>query len=363
MRDAAATGDPCYPNAPAEPDPLMFTCLAESYLHTIDPFAIRFTEGFGLRWYGLAYLAGFLVAWLVIRWFAATDRSPLTKRDAGDLMFYAIAGVLLGGRLGYALFYDPALFIGFSSQIPFWDLLAINKGGMASHGGMIGVIVACWIFARSRGVPALHLFDLGALTCTAGFFFGRIANFVNAELWGRPLPPEMQDDPPWWSVKYPEEIFLWNPERPADAERLIQLDQLRSVIGGEATFYESIVQAARSGNERVIEVLQPLLTAYWPSQIFQALADGLIVAAVLALIWLRPRKPGVVGSWYLIVYGGLRIATEFFRQPDEGVAMLLGLSRGQVLSVAMMVVGAVVLAVCARRDAPKMGGLIRTAGS
>lgn len=258
----------------------MFIVLAESYLHDLDPFAIRLTESFGLRWYGLAYAVGFLIAWLFIRWMAKSGRSPLTKSDAADLMFYAIVGVLLGGRIGYAAFYDPHLFIGFSSTLPYWDLLAINKGGMASHGGMIGVALACFVFARRRRAPVLHLFDLAGIGCTAGFFFGRLANFVNGELKGRPLPDAMQADPPWWSIKYPDDIYTWDPQIPAEAEKLAQLEPLYRTLGGEATFLQNIVEAARRGNEQVVQILRPLLTAYYPSQILQSLTDGLLVAVL-----------------------------------------------------------------------------------
>jgi phosphatidylglycerol:prolipoprotein diacylglycerol transferase len=339
----------------------MLTVLAESYLHRLDPFAIQFTENFGLRWYGLAYAVGFLIAWLFIRWMARSGRSPLTVQEAGDLMFYAIVGVLVGGRLGHVIFYgaDGVPFKPlwtFTEQFPYWDVLAIHRGGMASHGGMIGVILACLVFARRHKVTALHLVDLGGLTCTAGFFFGRLANFVNGELWGKALPASMQDDPPWWSVKYPEEIFLWDPTVPAEAARLEKLEQLYPLLGGESTFLENVVHAVKAGNEQVIEFLRPLLTAYYPSQIFQAATDGLLVAAILALIWLKPRKPGVIGCWYLIIYGALRIVTEVFRQPDQGVALLAGLSRGQVLSVLMVLAGIVLLWVCARRDVEPMAG-------
>lgn len=342
----------------------MFIVLAESYLHDLDPFAIQFTESFGLRWYGLAYAVGFLIAWLFIRWMAKSGRSPLTASDAADLMFYAIVGVLVGGRLGHVIFYgaDGVPFKPlwtFTEHFPYWDVLAIHRGGMASHGGMIGVLLACLIFARRHKVPALHLFDLGGLGCTAGFFFGRLANFVNGELWGRALPASMQADPPWWSVKYPDDIFHWDPQIPAEADRLAQLEPLYPIVGGDATFLQNVVHAAKAGNEQVIEVLRPLLTAYYPSQIFQAFTDGLLVAALLVLIWLKPRKPGVVGCWYLIIYGVLRIATEFYRQPDPGVSPLWGLSRGQILSVGMVIVGAILLWMCARRRVEPLPGLGR----
>ncbi len=330
----------------------MLPVLAESYLHDLNPFAIQFTESFGIRWYGLAYAVGFLIGWSMISWLARTGRSPLTPRLVGDFMTYVIVGVLVGGRLGYALFYDPHLIIGFSGTIPFWDLLAINKGGMASHGGVIGSVLACCLFGYRRRTSILHLFDLCAWACTPGLGLGRIANFVNGELWGRPLPADGQLDPPWWSIKYPEQIL--SPEfLHRDA-----LEALCPIVGGDQTFLANLVEAMQAGNQEVIEVVRPLLTAYYPSQLLQALTDGPILLAVLALIWLKPRKPGIIAAWFLIAYGVLRIATEFFRAPDEGIGLVLGLSRGQWLSTVMVIAGALLLAVSARRTAPRYGGLV-----
>jgi phosphatidylglycerol:prolipoprotein diacylglycerol transferase len=369
----------------------MLTLLAESYFHTIDPFAIHFTGNFGLRWYGLAYAAGFLIAWLMLRWAAKTGRSPMSVQAAGDAMFYVIGGVLLGGRLGYAIFYDPKLFIGFSDTIPWWDLLAINKGGMSAHGGILGVVGACWLIRKRYGLPFMHQLDLGAIVCTPGLFLGRLANFANAELWGKRIPEAMQADPPWWSVKYPEQVTdRWLPialdptgvsldlvrHCAADfgisagsdevlrslvvdevGRRLLELEPLRDVVTGQADFYSALVHAAMQGREQVIETMRPLLTAFYPSQIFQAITDGPILFTLLALVWIKPRKPGVVASWFLMGYGSLRITTEVFRQPDVGVSLLLGLSRGQVLSVLMIVGGALMLWWSSRRKVERLGGL------
>ena len=119
----------------------MAVLLAEAYLHRLDPFAVEFPASWqnlpfvpeGIRWYGLAYLAGFIIAWLFIRWLARTGRSPIPERAVGDLMIYLVIGVLVGGRLGYCLFYDPHLLIEFEKTFPFWGLLGIHRGGMASH--------------------------------------------------------------------------------------------------------------------------------------------------------------------------------------------------------------------------------------
>lgn len=340
----------------------MLTIVAESYLHRLDPFAIQFTETFGLRWYGLSYAIGFLIAWLVIRWMAKTGRSSLSVEAVGDLMFYVIAGVLVGGRVGYAIFYDPALFVGFRGSFPYWDLLAISRGGMASHGGMIGGICVCLMYARRHRVGALHLLDLVSFACPPGLALGRLANFVNGELWGRPLAAGGQADPPWWSIKYPEEITSWSRAVPEEAARLDQLEPLRPLVGGDATFIRNVFDAARAGREEVVSTIQPLLTAYYPSQILQAIAEGPVLLAILVFVWLRPRKPGIVGPWFFIAYGVLRILTEVFRQPDVGVRVVLGLSRGQLLSVLIIAVGVVALFICPRRDVPLIGGLRAGAG-
>ncbi len=372
--------------------------LADSYVHRLDPFAIQITETFGIRWYGLAYAVGFLLGWLFLRWMAKTGRSPMSLRDTSDIMMPIILGVLLGGRLGYCIFYEPSLLIDFSSQFPFWGVLAINRGGMASHGGMIGVILACMWFAWRRRISWRHLIDLGALGCTAGFFFGRLANFTNAELWGRPLDATMRNNPPWWSVKYPREVTsnwlrLVTEDNEASPElvrriardlnvtapdvdtlreqtiiavtsRLDQIEmQLRPTLGYADSIYNKVITAAQDASsshyEAVVQTLRPLLTPYYPSQIIQALGDGLFVFVVLAIIWIKPRKPGVIGSWWLIVYGVLRIFTEQFRQPDEGVSLLFGLSRGQQLSILMVLAGIACLIWASRQSTEKLGGWIQ----
>lgn len=329
--------------------------LAESYLHTLDPYVIQFTDGgFGIRWYGLAYVAGFVIAWALIKWLANTHRSIIPPQKVADLMIYAIVGVLVGGRLGYAAFYDPSLFTdaarGVDGQVipPWWALLAINQGGMASHGGMIGVIAAMIIFMiRHRLFPVVHAVDLIAFVAPPGLFLGRMANFINGELWGHPVPN--QENPSWWSVKYPEEVYLGE----------ANLEQLQGVIPGDQTFLPRVVESLRSGDAMVTEVVVPQLTAYYPSQIFQAIADGPALFLILILVWWIPRKCGVLTGTFLITYGVLRIFTEFFRQPDDGVALIMDLSRGQFLSAIMIIVGLAILVISSRAHGPKLGGLGR----
>jgi phosphatidylglycerol:prolipoprotein diacylglycerol transferase len=342
----------------------MVHTLAEAYLHQLDEFAIRIAGNMGIRWYALSYLAGFLVAWLFLRWMARTGRTPLRPEMVGDFMVWAMASVMIGGRLGYVLFYDQSL-LGFTSDFPFWNVLAIHRGGMASHGGIIGVIIGCILFARRRGISALNLFDMGAVGTGAGFFLGRIANFVNAELWGKRLPDSMQSyapggaaEAPWWSVKYPQELLRWaEGATPFFAERMEALRAgVGSLVDPGPEYLAHVAEAARRGEAEIVTAVKPLLTAYYPSQLFQSLTDGLLVTLILVLLWWRPRKPGVIGASYLVAFGAMRIATEVFRQPDEGVALLLGLSRGQALSILIVAVGLILLPIFARRDVEKIGG-------
>ena len=328
--------------------------LAESYVHHIDPWALRFSEGFGIRWYGLAYLAGFLIGWLILRWMARTGRSLLNTTQVGDLVTAVIIGVLVGGRLGHVLFYDRHLLWEFSSSPPWWSLLAINRGGMSSHGGIIGVVLACIWFGRRRGISPWHLLDLVAFACPFGLGLGRVANFVNGELWGRPLPASMQADPPWWSIKYPEAVLS------PDFDRS-QLLPLTDLVDPRLPLADAVYQAASRGQEAVLDRLAPLLVAHWPSQLLQAITDGILLPALLALVWLKPRVPGVVAAWFLVGYGVLRLGTEQLREPDHGVIRLGWLTLPMMLSLAMIAVGVALLLTVGRRQVPKVGGLLRPA--
>jgi phosphatidylglycerol:prolipoprotein diacylglycerol transferase len=352
--------------------------FADAYFHTLDPFLVRFPASWpiaGIRWYGTAYAIGFLIAWWMIRIIARRQWSQLQPSQVGDLMFAAIVGVLLGGRLGYALFYDRELFYTFSKSMPYWNLLAINRGGMASRGGMIGVILAMWWFAARRGISVLHVLDIGSLASAPGLCLGRIANFINGELHGRPIPN--QANPPWWSMKFPHEMTEWGAAKLqtlTDVVELVNVDgrDLDDAVKAMAqqpgspppeavAFTERVVQqlidATQHHHAAVIEALRPKLTAFYPSQLIQAFTDGPLLLGFLVLIWLKPRKPGVIGSWFLISYGLMRIASEFFRQPDVGVPLMWGLSRGQILSLFMVIAGAMCLIITLKRDVARLGGL------
>lgn len=268
-----------------------------------------------LRWYALAYIVGILLGWRLA--VAAVkrpalwpgDRAPMTVADIDDLMTWIILGVILGGRLGFVLFYQPAYYIAHPLEIAM-----IWQGGMSFHGGMLGVTLAGLGFARSRGIGFLSMLDLMALATPPGLFFGRLANFINAELWGRPT------DLPW-GVIFPG--------------RLAQ--ECPGIEG---------------------------LCARHPSQLYEAALEGLVLGLVLLALafrrgWLK--RPGAVVAMFLIGYGMARFAVEFVRQadaqfitPDNPIGYAItfgsaGLSMGQILSLPMIAIGIGFLLLSRRR--------------
>ena len=344
------------------------TMTLASWFHNLSPFAVRFGQDVGIRWYGLAYLAGFAAAYLVMRWMAKRGLSLIPAERVGDVMLWLIGGTLVGGRLGYVLVYDRSLFFSWQSAAPWWGLLAINQGGMASHGGMVGLALAAWRVGRGfkdeRGVvigraPFLHVLDVIALVSPAGIFFGRLANFVNGELLGAIVTTPGVEGP-WWAVQYPQELDFPAHQLAQTPEQWGRLDALAArAAPGEPISVGLHRLAHESWNHPdLAAALRPLVSSRHPSQIYQAVAEGLIVGVLLWLIWARPRKPGVIAAWFLITYGVLRIATELIRLPDAQLAVqrYIGLSRGQWLSVGMIVVGAWVLVLVARKPVATLGG-------
>lgn len=351
------------------------------WVHNLSPFAIRFTETFGVRWYGLAYLAGFIVGWWVIRLIAQRGNSQLKPDDAADFVTYVALGVLAGGRMGYCLFYSPELLVHIDGVFPFWGVLKVNEGGMASHGGILGVMLVCYFYGKKHNISVLHLMDLVNFGGAAGFFFGRLANFVNGELYGREAPEGLS-----WAVKFPQEMYLWMQKEvgrlPSLANVAETLGKLHTSdgrdipitketwIGWTKNFstdigshnaiqqtVEQIIQAIQAGNSAVTEAIAPVLTARYPSQLIQSVLEGLLVFIILAVIWIKPRKPGTIGAMFGILYSLARILGEQYRMPDVQLGFQLwGLTRGQWLSVAMLAVGVGFFIFVQLRDARPMGG-------
>lgn len=328
--------------------------LAESIVHTLNPFALRIRGDFGIRWYGLAYAVGFLVAWLILRTLAARRKILLTPVQVGDFLFYAVVGVVVGGRLGHVLLFDRPQLTTFHVEFPWWGVLDIHRGGMSSFGGIIGVVLVSWLYATRHRVPFLHVLDFSAFAVPPGLAFGRLANWVNQELWGRPLPKSWWGDPPWWSTKFPQEALA------PDFPRLVELAPLRrsGIVDPAAPFPQSIVDACYSGNAAAVKALVPHLTPHWPNQFMQAITDGPMLLAILAVVWLKPRKPGVIAGWFLASYGVLRFGTEQLREPDHDVLRMGPLTLPMLLSLGMVIVGSILAFASSRRiDAPLLGGL------
>ena len=341
--------------------------FAAAYVHHIDPFLIRFSDGFGIRWYGLSYLVGFYIAYLIISWMGRRGLSPLNPALASDFVFTAALGTVIGGRLGYCVFYAPNLLTQFTPNPPFWGVLAINQGGMASHGGIIGIIVACILFGKKHGITIPHLLDLTTLGGSVGIFFGRIANFINGELVGRPCSPDLP-----WAVKFPQDILLWN------LEKLRSLSQTASLVGVEPTRWYNSLESARTDPaaqqfvENTINIIitkiqagdialrtsiRSVLVDRHPSQLYEALGEGAFVFVVLFLLWRLPRKPGVITGAFFVTYAVVRVLGEQFRMPDPQIGFqILGLTRGQILSLFMLMFGSIALWFWSMRTAPLIGG-------
>ena len=293
-----------------------------------------------------------------------------------DLIFYSALGVILGGRMGYALFYAPYLFTQWDSVFPYWEWLKIHKGGLASHGGIAGLIVAVYLFCWRRKLPAFHCLDLTVLGGSLGIFFGRIANFINGELFGRVIEKKA-----WLSVQFPQEMLLWVSDKKTQALRELgeAVSQLKTPIREgiwqnwiyqfESTGQQSsaiysavysLIKATEKGNQKVISSLQAVLNHRHPSQIYQAVLEGLLPFLIIWLVWKKRAffiklfpflksssfqpskkaelKPGFIAGLWCFCYSMARIVGEHFRMPDGHIGFqALGLTRGQWLTVFMLI--------------------------
>ena len=321
------------------------------YVHNLSPFAIEIGSG-GLRWYGLAYLAGFLMAYLIISYYTKKYSKPMSSLLVGDFVFTVAIGIIVGGRLGYCLFYDTSLLFKFSSQIPFWGVLEVHHGGMASHGGILGIIISCLIFAKQNKISVASLFDLVALTGPIGIFFGRLANFINGELVGRPCSEAMP-----FAVKFPQDIFAWPYHEP---HRLASLSPVVEKLGmNPETWFEmiknplsstvqltlsEIIERIQHGNIVIQNTIAPLLTSRHPSQLYEAILEGFLIFIIVLIAFLRNSKPGTPSALFIMFYAAFRIFGEQFRMPDLQIGFqLFGLTRGQWLSIGMLAMGALFL--------------------
>ena len=340
-------------------------------VHDLSPILVRIYGDLAIRWYGLSYIMGFIAAYLMVMWLSRRQKQGLTPEMVGDLTAYSALGVLLGGRLGYCLFYAPDLFLKFRSDFPFWGVFALNEGGMSAHGGMLGLALACTLFAFRHGLSSLYLYDLAAISGPIGIFFGRIANFINGELVGRVAP----DDFPL-AVKFPSDIINWPNQEPGrlaglssvvdqipdlSHDKYLELvDNFKLSSSARDALFEylnRIIEAIQTGNLAAKDAIAPLLEPRHPSQLYAALGEGLFLFLILFFLWRKPRKPGVIGCCFVIFYATFRILDEQFRMPDAHLGFqLFGLTRGQWLCIAMLVVGLVFLLIWGRREALPIPG-------
>lgn len=241
-----------------------------------------------IRWYGLMYVIGFVFAWFLARRRSQTSWSVIRAEQVDDLIFYCMLGVILGGRLGYVFFY------GFDNlrEDPLY-LVRITEGGMSFHGGLAGVMTAMWLYARKIGQPMVALWDFVAPLTPLGLFFGRVGNFINGELWGKPT------DVPW---------------------------------------------AFKVGDQ----VLHP-------SMLYEALLEGLVLFIILWLYSAKPRPMMSTAGLFLMLYGFFRFMIEFVRVPDSHLGYLAfdWLTMGQILSVPMIILGGTLVALAYGRQGDK----------
>ena len=270
-------------------------------LHDIDPIALPLPFWpHGIHWYGVMYLLAFGAAWFIGRNRVRAGRLPgVDENDFGDLLFYGMLGVVLGGRIGYVLFY------GFDSFLanPL-VLLKINEGGMSFHGGLIGVMLAAAWWTRRHKLHYFDVMDFVAPIIPSGLGFGRLGNYIGGELWGKPTGGS-------WGVVFPDSL-------PAEYARL-PMDQLRALHDTGA-----LDRFARH-----------------PSQLYQMMLEGVVMMAVLLLYSRKPRPRYAVSGLFALLYGSFRFLVEFVREPDAHIGYLAfgWLTMGQVLSLPLVAVG------------------------
>lgn len=318
-----------------------------TYVHDLNPVIFSITDTLALRWYGFAYLVGFVAGYFLLAWLSRRNLFPVPKEKLSDFITYvAIIGVLVGGRLGYVLFYQlPNHGLAEFVKDPLMAL-RVWEGGMASHGGMIGVGLYTFYYAWKHRVKWVAVLDGLAIVAPVGLFFGRMANFINGELYGRLtpagssqgiiFPAELSQDPHLF-VKVASRIY----DTPGLAEKLAFTgtpvpDQMT------AAWVIDRVRDTPAVKEIVAEAMQD--HARYPSQLYEALAEGVMLFAVLWFIRVKfPRAyNGVFCGVFAILYAVGRIICEEFREPDSPFSM--GLTRGQFLSVFLILVGVAFLA-------------------
>ena len=328
------------------------------YYHQLDPFLIHFGGNFGLRWYSLAYIFAVIFAYFAGIYLIKKRRVQLPPAQLMDIVIFGAIGAVIGGRLGYCAFYSPQLFLSFDSSFPFWGALKIHEGGMSSHGGIIGLLASQALYVYRHKLSLFALMDLGAIAGFFGVFLGRIANFINGELYGRVV-----EGATWFAVRFPSELYLWAEKPALYKKQLLSLKEILPVLDttaqpsvkipstwtweewvskaveGEAVYggyvsYISQLIVQNASQSHIKELLEPLLFIRYPSQLYQSFFGGLMTVLIIGLFWLKPRKAGLISLVGALSYFIFRVLTEFYRQPDPQIGFqLFHLTRGQWLSL------------------------------
>ena len=288
------------------------------YVHDLDPLIFRLWDNVGPRWYGLAYVLAFACSYALFRLLAKRGYADLPVAKVSDFITgAALFGVIVGGRLGYALFYKPEMLRAPMSILRVWE------GGMSSHGGMLGLLAFTFYYAWRHKISWTNLGDNLVVTAPIGLFFGRCANFINGELYGRATDVS-------WAMQFPKELT----ENVGEAERAIIACR---PIDPSLTSSDAIVAAVRH-QLQVKEVLRGILTPRHPSQLYEAFFEGIVLFTILWLVRTRMRQPnGVLTGLFFICYAIFRIVVENFREPDA--ALIAGFTHGQFFSFFLIGIG------------------------
>jgi phosphatidylglycerol---prolipoprotein diacylglyceryl transferase len=260
-----------------------------------DPVAIAIGP-FAIRWYALAYIGGIVLGWIYARALLKNEKfwggpAPISLPQLDDFILWVTLGIIVGGRTGYVLFYNPAFFVQHPAEI-----FELWKGGMSFHGGFLGCVFAVILFCRKNRLPILSLGDIVTAVGPIGLFLGRLANFINSELWGRPADSSVP-----WAMIFPND---------------------------------------------------PLHIPRHPSQLYEAALEGVVLFTILAIMIRMGalRRPGLILGSFIAIYGIARILGEFFREPDQQLGFLWGgLTMGMLLSLPMIIAGAIIIVAAWRR--------------
>lgn len=297
------------------------------YLHDLDPFIFRLWDNIGPRWYGMAYVLAFVFGFLLLKLFSKRGYLDLSQAAVGDFVTWvALFGVMVGGRLGYVIFYRPEMLRDPLSILRVWE------GGMSSHGGIIGVVLFSLYYARRHKLTWTNLGDNLVVAVPLGLFLGRCANFINGELYGRAASVS-------WAVQFPKELL--EPANAAEADRVLtacqQIDPSLNSIEPFLGKIDAVIDAARKSPD-IATVLRENLTPRHPSQLYEALLEGMVLFVILWFVRTRMRTPnGLLTGLFLICYSIFRIIVEYFREPD---ASMIGIfTRGQFFSFFVIVLG------------------------